>query len=751
MASAPGQSSAQQEPVCYNCGLKGHWVVACPEPTREVPAGLKRWQSQHHDRVQRPERNSAGPDKKPPVVTRYAPPPAYTPPASQYGQPPPLPYPPAGQPPGHPPYPPPQYPPPQQQPPFYASGYPPPPPPGQPQYGSYPAPPPPGPPPPAFGQHHPPPPNLSYGPPPPGNQYAPPPPPPGYYNGPPAPYPPAPYQQPPYPPTPNYQVPPYPPSGPPPPPPGYHQAPYPPTHYPPNPGPAFSPAPLPPPPIAPPPPVPYSQDNSWNQPPPANASQPPRHQRGKNKKHRDRDRRSSSNAKGHKGSDRHRSSPVVKSVLPDREGTHSTEPRHGAHLPNEPEPGEVAEDGTEDDTFEDWSVEVEKHFDIVFAEAAGKAADPVGIPLPYTYTDDPTIPPAYNATCIKSAFFEENGRDKFTIPVQKSREWPLLLSDPAFKRYPGMIARRFDGFDELVYQTYEPPTRHPEGAPVKLPPKFQVDRKALEKALQRQWFLTEEASPNQPRIHDRERRPFSKVNNDREGDYRRKQDRSIRGLNHTPDNRPVKRGFDESRHTDNRDFKRHRRSPSHQDTPPSASRATITHRSPLARPEGERGAWSPHADDRVNAGERRHHSTDRRGEAVRTSSRRERSHERQRDKSANPRNDSGYHSGQSPDQPRRRDQEEERRPRRRSRSRGRSLSRPHSRGQSRSRSPEGRASRASSATASDDRSRSSSPLTAMDYELLGLSRPKEKSSNTPAPKKLAKRQVKVSAAYGRRW
>ncbi|OIW32595.1 hypothetical protein CONLIGDRAFT_642297 [Coniochaeta ligniaria NRRL 30616] len=744
MASAPGQSSAQQEPICYNCGLKGHWVVACPEPTREVPAGLKRWQSQHHDQVQRPERHNAGPDKKPPVVTRYAPPPAYTPPASQYGHPPPPPYPPAGQPPSHSPYPPPQYPPPQQQPAFYGSGYPPPPPPGQPQYGSYPVPPP-APPPPPFGQHHP-----SYGPPPPGNQYAPPPPPPGYYNGPQPPYPPAPYQPPSYPPPPNYQVPPYPPSGPPPPPPGYHQAPYPPTHYPLNPGPVYPPAPLPPPPIPPPPPVSYSQDNSWNQPPP-NASQPPRHQRGKNKKHRD--RRSSSRAKGHKGSDRHRSSPVVKSVLPDHEHALPTQsaPASGAHLQGEPEPGEVAEDGTEDDLYDDWSVEVERHFEVVFAESAGKVADPVGIPLPHIYTDDPTIPPAYNATCIKSAFFEEGRRDQFILSVQKSREWPLLLNDPAFKRYPGMIARKFDGFDELVYHTYEPPARHPEGAPVKLPPKFQVDRKALEKALQQQRFLTGEASPNDTRNHDYDRRPFSKVNNHREDDHRRRQDRDNRGFNRTPNNRPVKRGFDESRHTDSRDFKRHRRSPSHQDTPPSTGRGPAAHRSPLARTEGERGAWSPQADESFDTGEKRHRSIERRGEAVRSTSRRDRSHERHREKSANPRHDSGYHSGQSPDKSRRRDQDEERRPQRRSRSRGRSYSRPRSRGQSRSRSAEGRASRASSATASDDRSRSSSPLTAMDYELLGLSRPKAKPSIAVAAKKLVKRPVKVSAAYGRRW
>ncbi|KAB5576390.1 hypothetical protein GE09DRAFT_621754 [Coniochaeta sp. 2T2.1] len=723
MASAPGQSSGQ-EPVCYNCGLKGHWVVACPEPTREVPAGLKRWQSQHHDQTQRqrPERHNSG-EKKPPVVTRYAPPPSYAPPAPQYGQPPPPPYPPAGQP----PYPPAPYPPPQQQPLYYGAGYPPAPPQGQPPYGGYPPQPPP-PPPPPFNHQYPPPPHPGYGPPPPPNQYhqqpppgnqypQPPPPLPNYYNGPQPPYPPAPYQPQSYPPPPNYQVPPYPPQGPPPPPQGYPQAPYPPAPYPPNPGQGYPPAPLPPPPI--PPPASYSPDNNWSQPPPPpppHASQPPRHhERGKNKKRRDRDR---GNGKGNKDHDRQRSSPVLKSVLPDHDDSPSTE----SHLPqsqDEPEPGEVAEDGGDDEVFEDWDVEVETHFDVVFAESEGKPADPVGIPLPYTYTEDPTIPPAYNATSIKSEFFQADGKDQFIVPVQRTKEWQFLMYDPAVKRYPGMIPRQFE-HDGPIYYTYEEPVRHPEGAPVRLPPKFRIDRQEREKGFRRQGYPMAEGSPNQSRHHARDGQSFTRTN-DRD-DFRRRQDKNSR-FSGTPNNRPVKRGFEESPHTNNKDYKRHRRSPSHQGTPPSTSRNMTNHCSPPARPDHERSAWSPHADDH------RHHSRERSA-----SHRRDRSpNHRQREKSANPRHDSGYHSGQSPDKSRRRDQDE--RPRKRSRSRGRS--------HSRSRSP---ASRASSATASDDRSRSSSPLTAMDYELLGISRPKEKK-----PVSVMKRQVKVSAAYGRRW
>lgn len=36
-SKAPGQAATEQEAVCYNCGVKGHWAFACPEPTRDVP------------------------------------------------------------------------------------------------------------------------------------------------------------------------------------------------------------------------------------------------------------------------------------------------------------------------------------------------------------------------------------------------------------------------------------------------------------------------------------------------------------------------------------------------------------------------------------------------------------------------------------------------------------------------------------------------------------------------------------------
>jgi hypothetical protein len=35
---APGQDVPKEEPECYNCGVRGHFVIACPEEVRKVPA-----------------------------------------------------------------------------------------------------------------------------------------------------------------------------------------------------------------------------------------------------------------------------------------------------------------------------------------------------------------------------------------------------------------------------------------------------------------------------------------------------------------------------------------------------------------------------------------------------------------------------------------------------------------------------------------------------------------------------------------
>ncbi|KAI0193138.1 hypothetical protein F4808DRAFT_453292 [Astrocystis sublimbata] len=72
--SGYGQSAAAHE--CYNCGMKGHMFVACPEETRRVPAGLeasRKRQATGHDHYGTAKRT------KGPIVTHYPPPPANAP------------------------------------------------------------------------------------------------------------------------------------------------------------------------------------------------------------------------------------------------------------------------------------------------------------------------------------------------------------------------------------------------------------------------------------------------------------------------------------------------------------------------------------------------------------------------------------------------------------------------------------------------------------------------------------------------
>ncbi|KAI1779661.1 hypothetical protein F4818DRAFT_148662 [Hypoxylon cercidicola] len=265
---APGLGPEHNEPPCYNCGVRGHMFIACPEEPRKVPAGLEAsWARQQsstspHNDSHIPNRRSKGP-----VITRYPPPPLpasshHAPPMPHFDNSPPQPYQ-SGQLPVYPP--PPSYSPgfgahPPSQSPYDRYGPPAPPgPPGLPP-GLPPAPPPSLNPPPYHTPY-----NAPYGPPPPvhgsyDHHHGPPPGPPGQYY--PNEYPPGPNrpgQYPPsqYPPVPSYNAHhPYP-SGPPPsyppppphfvtppapygyngPPPGYPQGDYRPPHRGPPPSP----------------------------------------------------------------------------------------------------------------------------------------------------------------------------------------------------------------------------------------------------------------------------------------------------------------------------------------------------------------------------------------------------------------------------------------------------------------------------------------------------------------------------------
>ncbi|KXX81157.1 hypothetical protein MMYC01_201585 [Madurella mycetomatis] len=712
--TAPGQSAPQQEPVCYNCGTKGHWVVACPEPTREVPAGLQQWQSQHQERGHS-ERNASSQEKKGPIVTRYPPPPTHGPSITRYGQPPPPAFAPSAPlPPPPPGYSPPGYPPAQ-----YAGTYPAPPPPPS-SYGQYPAS---APPPPAqYGQQAP------YGQPQYPASY---PPPPGYYPGasslPPPPPPP--------PPPPSA-----PPSAPPPFPPGL----YPPQQYPPPPGtgtypPPYSPsAPSPdgyqyppgqPPPYGPPPPggVHYPAAPGWNPPqygpppPPPSANQTPlgthrsKHQKNQGSKrshHRDK-HRSGHEKHGKNGSSRNERQQERRSKQDE------PQPKPKSKEPQPP----PAEEETEGDG--EWDPQSEEDLKQVFPEVQTKLADPVGIPLPAKYSDEPTIPPAYNATCIKSEFFREDNKDEFSLSIRDSQYWATLKDDPVFRSYPGMAMRRFAG-SEHEYPAYGPSDAPSASATIKMPPRFQIDRSALKGTSQKN--PEDRDSSNNRNGCTAHRSPQDGRPRDSGRDRNDRDDRTNR--------RHPKRSLDVSSENDRDDriLKRKRWSHSQRDrSRDNYSRATPPprRRSPSPRFNIERDPWSPQAGEsslRAPNG-RQYTSPPSREEKVSYTDKR---------------HDSGYHSGDRAAWSHRDDDRGGRPPdrsyqRRRTRSRTRSPSRSCSRASSPERSYRSR---------SRSRSRSESPLTALEAELLGLT--EEPSEPKPKPRAAVKKpikKVKVAAAF----
>ncbi|ENH69037.1 hypothetical protein FOC1_g10010211 [Fusarium oxysporum f. sp. cubense race 1] len=85
--TAPGQSRPD-DARCYNCGDSGHWTVACPEPTRETPAGLAAWRNANAPGHGGNRDHHGGSKKsKGPIITKYAPAPvpASAPSVARYG------------------------------------------------------------------------------------------------------------------------------------------------------------------------------------------------------------------------------------------------------------------------------------------------------------------------------------------------------------------------------------------------------------------------------------------------------------------------------------------------------------------------------------------------------------------------------------------------------------------------------------------------------------------------------------------
>lgn len=412
-----------------------------------------------------------------PVVTRYgAPPPQYSPhtgnawgPGGPYPPPAPAPAPPPNTY-GQPPPPPFTYPPPVHAQPPYPPSYPP-------TSGGYRPPAPFVPPPPTHSQSYgqygqapyqpPPPPSSSYGPPAP---YAPP----GYYPPPPPP-PPTSYQ----PPNPSYPgAPPLGYSGPPPtaPPPsyapGYGMAA--PSVPPPPPAASYLPGSFPPPPHASgyetpapyaasyPPPPPPPPNHSWQPDSSSHSGQRQRDRRDrrndrdkgpKNRNHwRDNDNHQRGRGNRHDASGPRRSSPSRQrtpkpSIIVKDEKSEAAKAESPAEAKGEAE----LQDAEPDDEFA-WELER------AFVEVEVKPADPVGKPLAAEWNDNPTIPPAYDAKCIKSAFYDPDNPDAFLASVRDTKYWSDLKRDPVFRYRRGMVAVQFAG-SHHEYFTYPPPRK----------------------------------------------------------------------------------------------------------------------------------------------------------------------------------------------------------------------------------------------------------------------------------------------------
>ncbi|KAK4154531.1 hypothetical protein C8A00DRAFT_14324 [Chaetomidium leptoderma] len=762
--AAPGQAAPEQEGVCYNCGVKGHWMVACPEPTRDMPAGLQRWHQ--HKEHGNPGRGGASRDKKGPVVTHYPPPPpAHAPPAIPYGQPTPPPFPPGLPPPpplssrgySHPGYPPAPYP---------GSYQPPPPPP--PQYGQYPTPPPP---PPQYGQYPtPPPPPPHYGQQPPYGQpqyQAPYPPPAGYYptsaspppvppppSYPPGAYAPQQYGPPPPPPSSTPYPPPYATPAPPPP----SSTPYPPlypTPTPPLPGsyqyPPGQPQPYAPPPAAgshyPPPPGWTPSQGGPPPPPPLSANQIPvgTHRGRQQKNHGSkRSHQRDKNRHGHEkpGKCRSRNERQGRRSSRDEQQLTTDDPKAKA----DEGPQEPAAEGTGKD--DEWDPQFEEDWKQAFPEIKANPADPVGIPLASEYTEDPTIPPAYNATCVKSEFFQDGNQKEFGRSIKEHPSWATLQNDPVFKHYSGMVTRRFPDC-EHEYPSYDPSDPPTSPSAIKIPPRFEIDRTALEETSKR--GLADQDWRNTHNGYAQHHSP--------QGYRRREPGRDRYDRDEEDDRRPRKRSLDAGSENDrdHRDPKRTRWPQSRRDrsresyTQKNHSRAISPRRRTPSPPKFnlDGDPWSPQAGE-----SKLRPSSDRRYSDAHNDSKLSPSRE-ERVSYSDKRHDSGYHSGQSLDKvtPRYRDDERERRPsdrsyrRRRSRSRSRSPQRSPSRVRSRGRS---RTSTPDRSNRSRSRSRSESPLTRLEAELLGLTGESSESEPKPEPKPVPKKPIKrfkVAAAF----
>lgn len=376
-------------------------------------------------------------------------------------------------------------------------------------------------------------------------------------------------------------------------------------------------------------------------------------------------------------------------------------------------------DGKDSEVDDEFSWDLEN----AFIELDAKPGDPVGKPLAADWSDEPTIPPAYNAKCVKSAFCDPEKPESFTLSVRESKQWAHVKRDPIFRYRRDMVVIRFPGSSH-EYFTYHFSRRLDSGSlknrevvaqgpsdsslndvvkPAGIPHK---DEQFIpsSKGGKRGHDIPEgnarevkrlKAQPERI-VHSLPPRPMSPRPRSRSPAYG--SNINVRVEPWSP--RPAEAGRPDSRG-------RYSRSPSGYQNGDSNSKGHFTPRDSTQRYDS--GYQSAHSGDRSKPG-------------------RERSHSRRLSPppSRRGRDDRGPSSDRSRDEPTPRKW---------------SPSYAEARGRTRSPTPIAATSDAESADLSD-----------LEYELLGMERPeKKKKKVVPSKLTVKRRQVKMNDAFGRRW
>ncbi|KUI53827.1 hypothetical protein VP1G_01173 [Cytospora mali] len=390
----------------------------------------------------------------------------------------------------------------------------------------------------------------------------------------------------------------------------------------------------------------------------------------------------------------------VGAIIDDRRGINGL-----LRIPVHEAPGPV-EKRTETPKVEDKVVDVDEEFvwdlENAFVEVETKPADPVGKPLDKDWNDDPTIPPAYNAKCIKSAFYDPENPDAFNSSVRDSKQWVTVKRDPIFRYRRGMVVIRFPGSNN-EYFTYH-----------------------CSRKVGRAWFNEREIIPTGP--------SDSTLND------------SIKPRNSMQAVSVVKKGQQGASktaggkrshgHGDGDDYRLETKRPRNHEKADHSPLPRRPDRSPSRSLEVNGNPWAPQPGETRSRSPLRPDSRDRHSRSPGVYRlQKEDSRKGERPKSYRGRS----HSQHLSPPPSRRGRDSHDRSRDRS---PRKWSPSYSRAPSRTRSP------TPLAIASDSES---GDLSDLEYELLGLERPEKKKKATPAKPTIKRRQVKLNDAFGRRW